>query len=249
MPMPWLYQQIADDLRQAIERGDYPPGTDLPTRKQMAEQYGTTTTTIENAIVLLRDDGYVQAARGHGTRVLGDRPVRLPFTRYGRVLEPPGDLGPWETACAAQGIQGEMTFTGLEHETATVLVADALDIEHGDPVIRRDREARAAGRILQLQSAWYPAELIAGSALEAPAKAIGGAYRVLTAIGRRPATATETITVRRPTAEEITKLRRPRAVIDIRRITKDGNRTPVEYLAVTCDPARTVLTYDELPLA
>lgn len=247
--MPPRYRQIADDLRQAIERGDYPAGTDLPTHRELAERYETTTATIEHAVALLRDDGYVQPVPGHGTRVLGDRPVRLPFARYGQVLEPPGDFGPWETACASQGIQGELVFTGLGHEAASVHVADALDIEHGTPVIRRNREAHAAGQILQLQSAWYPADLIAGSALEAPTKAIGGAYRVLTAIGRRPTTATETITVRRPTADENTKLRRPRTVIDIRRITKDSNRIPVEYLAVTCDSVRTVLSYDDLPLA
>jgi len=48
-PRP-TYVQIADDLRQKIERGQLAPGQRLPSGRQLAEEYGVAAMTIQQAL-------------------------------------------------------------------------------------------------------------------------------------------------------------------------------------------------------
>lgn len=60
------YRQIADDLRQQILNGDYPPGSRLPTREELQLQYRVAGCTVSNAMRILKDQGYVLARQGSG---------------------------------------------------------------------------------------------------------------------------------------------------------------------------------------
>jgi GntR family transcriptional regulator len=64
------YRQVRDDLRAAIDRGDYPPGSRLPTRPALAREYGFSVGTIADAIRELRDMGYVETRQGSGIYAL-----------------------------------------------------------------------------------------------------------------------------------------------------------------------------------
>lgn len=63
------YRRIAESLRQKITNGRYIAGDFLPTTKQLAADYGTTTVTIDRAIGLLVSDGLVTRTPGVGTIV------------------------------------------------------------------------------------------------------------------------------------------------------------------------------------
>lgn len=60
------YLQLADDLRGRIERGDYQPGDRLPTTRQLAQEHGISTGTVQSALRVLRDEGLIVAHHGRG---------------------------------------------------------------------------------------------------------------------------------------------------------------------------------------
>src|ERR671919_2741615 len=82
------YQQVADDLRTAIARGDYKTDEALPTERQLIERYGYSRPTIRQAIAQLRGEGLIDVEQGRGTFVRSRRPVRrVTSVRYSRAAK------------------------------------------------------------------------------------------------------------------------------------------------------------------
>jgi len=63
------FERIADDLRQQIRDGDLRPGQLLPTQSQLMQAYKASSLTVQKAIRLLRNEGWVIARQGRGTFV------------------------------------------------------------------------------------------------------------------------------------------------------------------------------------
>jgi len=246
------YQRIAAHLRELINTGDYPAGSRLPTIVEIAAQHGVSKATANAAISLLEAEGLVRPMERTGIRVLDQRAVRVPLSRYSRVLAPGGRLGPWETALAAAGIPGQMVLLEVEHMLAEPDVAVALELSPLSRVVRRVRHAVIGvepEQVVQLHEAFFPARLVAGTPIAEDGKLVGGVYAALAAAGLIPATADETVTARTATPDEIARLyMRGGTVIAVERVTRDANGQPLELLRVAADPARTVLIYDDLPL-
>ena len=72
------YVQLADELRAAIESGRYKEGDQLPSTRQLAEEHGISTGTVQRAMKVLRDQGLVGAHQGRGAFVLASNPPRDP---------------------------------------------------------------------------------------------------------------------------------------------------------------------------
>jgi len=68
-----LYQRIVDEIVTRIESGELPPGTKLPSSRELQEQYGTSHMTVRTAITILRDRGLVESVSGVGVFV-AERP-------------------------------------------------------------------------------------------------------------------------------------------------------------------------------
>lgn len=60
-----FYRRVVDDLRAKMRAGEYAPGSQLPTKRELCDIYNVSTQTIDTAMVLLRDGGWVirQGAR------------------------------------------------------------------------------------------------------------------------------------------------------------------------------------------
>lgn len=58
--------QIAGFIRDAIERGELPPGSRLADREQMGEQYDVSHMTVSKAMSVLRDEGLIVYKPGRG---------------------------------------------------------------------------------------------------------------------------------------------------------------------------------------
>ncbi len=67
-------QQIADDLADRIESGEYAPHTKLPSKQELADLYSVSTGTIAYVQRLLRDRGLTYGIPGAGVYI-EDRPV------------------------------------------------------------------------------------------------------------------------------------------------------------------------------
>lgn len=71
---PATVRRVAELLRQAILRGEYRPGEQLPSRTALAEEHGVSPESAGLALRALRDEGLVSLEQGRGTYV---RPLRV----------------------------------------------------------------------------------------------------------------------------------------------------------------------------
>ena len=65
------YEKLAAELRAAIQSGDLPPGTPLPTTQELAATHAVSAGTVNRAVAILKSEGIVTAARGHRATVVG----------------------------------------------------------------------------------------------------------------------------------------------------------------------------------
>jgi GntR family transcriptional regulator len=246
------YRAIAEMLRAAIERGDFQPGSRIPTEHELAEQYGVARETVRRALAVLKAGGLLVSATSQGT-VVAEPPVRLSVTRYADVTDgsrSDNHLGPWETACAQQGVPGRAEVVGVNRAAADASLAAQLDVPEGAELVHRAREMWAGDDVAQLQDSWLPAELVEGTPLAEPGKVVGGVYAAMLSAGLVPATFTESLSARLPTREEQQRMRLGDAapVLEVWRITRDGAGRPLEALRTVADARRSLFVYDDLPV-
>lgn len=140
------YLWIANELRYQIASGQLPPGSQLPQREELEETFKVSKVTLQRAMNLLIDDGFVDATRRKGSFV-SENPPHL--NRYVLVFQkkPVGDQG-WLRFWTAltneanrleeAGICRFVTYYGVDGET------DSEDYRR----LERDvREHRLAGVI------------------------------------------------------------------------------------------------------
>lgn len=244
------WRELADRLAERIESDEFPPGSKMPTTMELMAE-GESKPSVERAYRELVDRGLVVRKPRVGTVVRNRSRVRVPLSRYGSVLRPGGDKGPWETATASVGLDGAVVPLSVERITATATIAALLGVEPGSPVVRRSRHAVIDGDVVQVQDAYYPAELAAASGLDTPGKVIGGVFGAMTAAGLEPQTADETVTARPPTRSEASELgigeRVPVLCID--RVVRSQSGQVLEALRVVGAADRLELHYGGLPLA
>lgn len=89
-----IYQQLANNILERIRSGALPPGTRLPTVRQLAQQLGVTRLTIHSAYAELQADGWIEATVGRGTFVSRqiDALKPPPESRLGQEVTPAGVL-------------------------------------------------------------------------------------------------------------------------------------------------------------
>lgn len=74
-----LYLQIAEVLRQRINKGIWTRGDTLPTLNELMEEFSVSKVTIRQAVKLLQEDGLLSPLRGRGTFVTADANSRRPL--------------------------------------------------------------------------------------------------------------------------------------------------------------------------
>lgn len=64
-----LYQQIFEEIKGAIESGEYAPKDRIPSEPELSERYGVSRITVRRAIEELCSEGYLVKQQGRGTFV------------------------------------------------------------------------------------------------------------------------------------------------------------------------------------
>ena len=64
-----LFQQLAETLRAAIDAGEYPPGSRLPTENELCERYSVSRVTVRKALDELSQGEFLVRKPGKGTFV------------------------------------------------------------------------------------------------------------------------------------------------------------------------------------
>lgn len=90
------YQRLATQLRQRIASGEWPPGTRLPSARELREEYGAGRGVVEYAVAQLRRDGLIETRPGARPEVARQSPAE-------RILIDPRDDWPYPRAEPVRG--------------------------------------------------------------------------------------------------------------------------------------------------
>ncbi|MGW2583605.1 GntR family transcriptional regulator [Streptomyces virginiae] len=245
------YRDLAELLRQQIISGQHPEGSTLPRIVDLIDEHGLSRQTVRDAIKELADEGLVVTMGKGGTVVRIRTRVKIPLNRYSRVLRPAGTRGPWETTCAEQGLDGRMKVVGVDLLPATEELAALLELPSGSELVHRRRHAMLGeDDVVQLQHAWYPADLADQADLAGSTKVVGGVFGALVAAGHSPSSVSERVQSRMPTATEASQLKISGKVpvLAVIRVTKNAEGRVLEVMQSTAPADRVELLYDDLPL-
>lgn len=86
-----LYQQIADQIRELIERGGFEAGMRLPPERDLAQQLGVSRPSLREALIALDVEGRVEVRSGSGVYVSDTQPGRA-AARTAAMGESPSQL-------------------------------------------------------------------------------------------------------------------------------------------------------------
>lgn len=230
-----MYREIADELRQQIESGEFEAGEQLPTEQDLQKLYGASRNTIRDAIKQLTTLGLVETRPGQGTFVV---PKIDPFVTT-LTGEPSEGRGGGEGASYASEVKEQdrtpsVSSVQVEIQEASEGVAGGLWVPVGTEVISRHLKRYIDGTPWSLETSFYPGEF-ADRGADRLRKArdidVGTVRYLRDTIGVRQVGFRDWITVRIPNATEMDffKLHSDGrvAVVEIFRTAFDGNGQPM----------------------
>ena len=242
------YRQIADHLREAINAGEIAPGEQLPSERELMEQYDAARGTARQAISLLRSEGLIETEHGRGAFVR-KRPAvrRVAHDRFLRRHRQAGNaayLAEMETV----GRTPEVEILEVGRATAPADAAERLDLEESASVLVRRRRYLADGFPMELATSYVPWSIAEGTQMTEANTGPGGIYARIEERGHRLERFAEEVTARMPSPEEGKALRLMPGVpvIGVVRTAYDSDGKPVEVCDTVMAADRYVLTY-ELP--
>jgi GntR family transcriptional regulator len=245
---PSQYRQLADLLRAAILRGDYPPGSTFPSEPELAEKHGVSRPTINRALLVLRSEGLIRVERGRGTIVRSVPTIpRYATTRYSRDNREHEDArGAFDTEISRLGFEPRSELVHVGQTRPPADVAAALTLARDEDVLIRKRYMYAADTPVQLATSYVPWSIAQGTQLEQTDTGPGGTYSRLAELGHAPARFAETIALRAPSSEEadFLKLSNDQHVLTIFHIARASDERPVEVTIHVLPPHQWELHYD-----
>ena len=131
-----LYITMADDIRNGIASGQYPPGSRIPTEAELEAFYGVSRITVRKAMELLVNEGAVTRRRKVGSFVSEKKMIRylnkcMSFTQM----------------CERNGSVAGAKFLSAELVATWPSLAEALNLDKGEDrvlCIRRLRTCNGA---------------------------------------------------------------------------------------------------------
>lgn len=238
---PIGYQQLADELRAAILRGEISAGTTIPKLTELAARYGITVLTARRAVAVLESEGLVEAVRRRGT-VVRAQPARRPIRRDRTVYR---DERGYYFDAAAQPWVAVRTPT-VSWGPAPADIAVLLGVPAGGEVLIRDRTmGQPGGPALQLATSYLPGEIARGTVLAEPNTGPGGIYDRLEEMGHAPLRWSESLGARMPLHREAATLRLAPGIPLLRllRTTTDPAGTPLEVNDTRMSAAQFEISY------
>lgn len=241
-------QHIADELREAIADGVYPPGTKLPSQRVLAERFHVVRNTVDAALEILSQEGLVTKEHGRGSFVREKKPlIRLGSDRYSPKYRETG-LSPFLIECAKQGKTGKFEVLSIERVRPDKEVADRLKVSsNAKSVLRRENVFYADDDPVYRVTTWIPWVIAQGTGLleeEVPHQY--GIHGVLEEKNHVMSRIHDEITARMPTPEEVQylQLRRGIPVIEVAHTSLDQDGEPYELTRFVMRADMNGLTYN-----
>lgn len=163
-----LWQIVYNDLRTAIEQGEYPPGDKLPSERQLTEKYGFARSVIKTAFTHLDQSGMTTALSGSLGRVVRER-LEISFDASKFEVGAYEDdvvrgVDQWSSDVERQGWQAHQAVS-VTQRTAPLHVARWLDVEPGTRLCRRRRirSVRKPEAVswtpVMIADSWFPEDI------------------------------------------------------------------------------------------
>ncbi|PKV86863.1 GntR family transcriptional regulator [Streptomyces sp. TLI_146] len=237
-----VFRQIADHLRESIDKGRFREGDKLPSETELVEHYGVSRMTVRNALSILQGEGLAVSEHGRGVFVRPRPPVRrLASDRFARRHRDQGKSA-FTVEAEAAGVHSEVDGLEVKEEKPSQDVSARL----GSPrkVLARRRRYLIDGRPVEFATSYLPLDIARGTQIAEPNPGPGGIYARLEENGHRLDHFDEEIRARMPSPQEVRMLHLATGVpvIHLIRTAYDTEGRAVEV----CD---TVMAADAFVLA
>jgi GntR family transcriptional regulator len=237
-----VFRQIADQLREAIDKGRFKEGAKLPSETELTEHFGVSRMTVRNALSILQSEGLVSSEHGRGVFVRPRPPVRrLASDRFARRHRDQGKSA-FTVEAEAAGSRPEVDSLEVREERSTPDISARLGSAR--KVLARRRRYLLDGKPVEFAVSYLPLDLARGTQIAEPNPGPGGIYARLEELGHRLDHFDEEVRARMPAPDEVKLLRLASGVpvIHLVRTAYDTEGRAVEV----CD---TVMAADAYVLA
>ena len=219
-PLP-LWFQIKEQLRHAIDSGEWAPGEQLPTENELIEFFGVSRITIRTAFERLGDQGLVDRIPGRGTFV-AQRSFEQPVTR----------LAGFHEDMASRGLVASTHTLSVQVVPGPSDVASALGAA-GEDLVEIRRLLLADNAPMAVQHGYLPTWVMGSGGFTASDLSNKSLYRIMEErTASRPAAAEGTIEAVRADGARagLLEVSEGSPLLLVTRLSLDRSRRPVEYV-------------------
>ncbi|GAA1924905.1 GntR family transcriptional regulator [Streptantibioticus ferralitis] len=240
------YLAVADALRARIKAGEWAVGEKLPSRAQLAEEYGVGRNVTQRAMDRLIVEGILEGRAGSGTYVRRPR-ERMRMVRS-RHRERRGG-SPFRADMKEHGRRGTWESRSDARTPAPEHIAERLAIAPGDLCVVTRYEFLADGQPVQLSESWEPMAITGDTPIVLPELgplAGAGVVERMRSIGIVIDAAVEVPRPARATQEQANLLGIALGdlVMEIERTYYDTDGRPVETANITVPDVRWEVAYE-----
>ena len=138
-----LYQHVRNYLEDLILEGQLEPGDQLPSEKDLQNQFGVSRITVRRALQDLSSEGKIQRVAGKGSFVLKPK------------LEPLTALTSFSENMIAQGYKPSYRNAEISIIAPSSKIKEILNLQEGELVVYLAREMLADGFPMAVQEAYF----------------------------------------------------------------------------------------------
>lgn len=119
-----LYEQLVQVFQDKIESGEWPPGCQLPSERDLCKLFDVSRITIRHAIDIARKDGLLKRVQGVGT-----------FVSWAKMEQPLHEVRTFEKTVAQMGIVASTRIHAADIVGSDLSTASILGIRSAEPTM------------------------------------------------------------------------------------------------------------------
>ncbi|MFE1081724.1 GntR family transcriptional regulator [Nocardiopsis alba] len=235
---------MAELIREAIKRGDYPAGTSLPSQPDLAREYNLNQSSISRAMAMLRSEGLIRTEHGKGSVVL-EVPTVKRVRRIDRDYRSRSEGSSFAEELNKVGRTSSTELVVCEAVDAPADIAEVLHLAESEQALLRKRHMYAEGKPVQIAASYIPMSVAGSVDIAVPDTGPSGMYARIAERGFGPTRFTEDIEVRGALDSEASFLNITvgQPVFAILRTAVDKSGRPVEACLNVLSALQWKLTY------
>ncbi|MHB8730320.1 MAG: GntR family transcriptional regulator [bacterium] len=222
-----LYRQLLGSINARIREGDWGNGSQLPSERDLSEQFGVSRSTVRQALEQLSRAGLLKKIQGRGTFVAA----------HGPITQPLGRVTAFREALAAQGMTPGLRVVSRTQEPCDVVLSRLLGVPPETTLLHLVYLGLGDDEPLAIYRSYVSAITLSETVdMFCRVAASGAPPRMVSELhaeraGLHELRAEQTFEVRLATADEaaLLALERPAAVFSVTSLISALGGGPVEY--------------------